>query len=75
MKIITQQTRTAQSLSPKLVGLKVEFEIDCLNSGDVRHRFLNAVRIAIAKARMAGSISQAVCDELWCAVSVSEIRA
>jgi hypothetical protein len=73
MKIITQPTRTAQS--PELVALKVELEVEHLNSRDLRHRFVNAVRIAIANARIADSISQTVCDELWRAISASEADA
>ena len=65
MNIITPLVRTAQSLSPELVALKVEFEVNGLSPRDVRYRFANTLRIAIAKAHMACTIDRAVCEELW----------
>jgi hypothetical protein len=72
MKIVTPRVRTTQSLSPELVALKVEFEVDGLSPRDVRYRFANSLRIAIAKARMACTIDAAIAEELWRAVADPE---
>jgi hypothetical protein len=73
MKIITPHARTAQSQSSKdLVALRIEFEVAGLSPRHVRHRFANSLRIAIAKARIANTIDQAVCEELWRVVPAPE---
>ena len=61
------------SLSPPIeraqsqnsVHLAVEFNVSRLTPRGVRRRFANAVRGAIARAYLTGSVNQAVYEELW----------
>jgi hypothetical protein len=54
------------------VCLSVAFHVDRLTPRGVRSRFIDSLRIAIARARVTREIDPAVCEELWRALPASE---
>jgi hypothetical protein len=56
------------------IVLRVVFRIDRLSPGGVRSRFIEALRIAIARARRAHEIDSAVSEELWRALPSTRQR-
>lgn len=55
----------ARAQSPNSVRLIVEFNTTRLTPRGTRRRFAKALRAAIARAHLAGTVDQAVCEELW----------
>ena len=55
----------ARAQSPNTVHLAVEFKTSRLTPRGVRRRFALSLRAAIARACLAGTVDQAVCEELW----------
>jgi hypothetical protein len=60
---LQQQTRRAQ-FAPE-VTLTVTFSVAGLTPREVRRRFIDALRIAIARTRVTREIEPAICEELW----------
>jgi hypothetical protein len=54
------------------VALSVNFPVGRLTPRGVRRRFIAALRIAIARARVTREIDPAVAEELWRALPTSE---
>ena len=56
---------TVRAQSPHSVQLEVEFNTTRLTPRGVRRRFALSLRAAIARAYVAGTVDEAVCEELW----------
>lgn len=63
MKSLSPAVVRAQS--PNTVHLAVEFNVSRLSPRGVRRRFARALRNAIARVDLSGTVDQAVCEELW----------
>ena len=55
----------AQAQSPNTIHLAVEFNVSRLTPRGVRRRFAGALRAAIARIHLSGTVDQAICEELW----------
>ena len=51
--------------SPHSVYLAIEFNVSRLTPRGVRRRFAGALRGAIARAQITGTVDHAIAEELW----------